>query len=62
MCRRRLLREQIDGLARERQAFLRAKVEEEGGAKDSLDQKIYETVTHQASDAGLEYDDAGPEY
>ena len=55
------LQRQIRDLATDRDDFLKKKVEEAGGFKDSLDQKIYEAVAEQAEDAGLEYND-GPEY
>lgn len=48
-------------LADERQAFLKKEVEAAGGAKDSLDQKLYDTISRQAVSAGLEYED-GPAY
>ena len=58
-------RNELQGRVRElseaRSDFLKQKVEEAGGAKDSLDQKIYDTVSRQAKVAGLEYTD-GPEY
>ena len=55
------LRRQISELAADRDDYLKKKVEEAGGFKDSLDQKIYEAVADQAKEAGLEYKD-GPEY
>ena len=55
------LKRQIQSLSEDRDGYLRAKVEEAGGAADSLDQKLYDTVKEQASEAGLEYDD-GPAY
>ncbi len=55
------LQRQIRELATDRDGYLKKKVEEAGGFKDSLDQKIYEAVAEQAEDAGLEYND-GPEY
>jgi Mg-chelatase subunit ChlD len=55
------LQRQIAQLAEERADYLTKKVAEAGGAKDSLDQKIYEAVRDQASDAGLAYAD-GPDY
>ncbi len=55
------LQRQISELAADRDDFLKKKVEEAGGYKDSLDQKIYEAVAEQAEEAGLEYND-GPEY
>jgi Mg-chelatase subunit ChlD len=58
-------RAQIEGrmreLAEEREAFLEQEVEAAGGARDSLDQKLYDTISRQAVTAGLEYED-GPAY
>jgi len=36
-------------------------LDEAGGLADSLDQKLYDAVKEQASEAGLEYED-GPAY
>jgi Mg-chelatase subunit ChlD len=55
------LNRQIRVLSEDRDGYLAKKVEEAGGKKDSLDQKIYEAVKDQASAAGLEYED-GPAY
>ena len=55
------LHRQIEALAADRDDFLKKKVEEAGGYKDSLDQKLYDAVAEQAEEAGLEYND-GPEY
>jgi len=55
------LTRQIQELSQDRDGFLAKKVEEAGGKKDSLDQKIYDTVKNQAGKAGLEYED-GPAY
>ncbi len=55
------LQRQIRELATDRDDFLEKKVEEAGGFKDSLDQKIYEAVAEQGKEAGLEYSD-GPDY
>lgn len=55
------LSRQISELAADRDDYLKKKVEEAGGLKDSLDQKIYEAVADQAKEAGLEYKD-GPDY
>ena len=55
------LHRQIRELSKDRDSFLAKKVEEAGGLKDSLDQKIYEAVKEQAGKAGLEYED-GPTY
>ena len=59
--KRSRLQAEIKELAQMRQGFLAEKVEEAGGAEDSLDHKIYEAVREQAAAKGLEYDD-GPEY
>lgn len=55
------LKRQIQELSQDRDGFLARKVEEAGGMKDSLDQKLYDTVKDQAGKAGLEYED-GPAY
>ena len=55
------LKRQIMELSDDRDSFLAEKVEEAGGMKGSLDQKLYDTVKDQAREAGLEYED-GPSY
>ena len=55
------LQRQIRELADDRDSYISKKVEEAGGYKDSLDQKIYDVVSEQAGIVGLEYSD-GPEY
>ena len=55
------LQRQIRELSTDRDGYLAKKVEEAGGLKDSLDQKLYEAVKEQAEKAGLEYED-GPSY
>jgi len=55
------LQKRIQELADEREAFIEKKLEADGGRKDSLDQKLYETVARQAEKAGLAYED-GPAY
>ena len=55
------LQRQIQELAEDRDGYLEKKVEEAGGLKDSLDQKLYDAVREQAGKAGLEYE-AGPKY
>ena len=52
---------QIRELSEDRDSYISKKVEEAGGFKDSLDQKIYDAVAEQAGKAGLEYSE-GPEY
>ena len=55
------LSRQIEQLAADRDRFISKKVKEDGGRKDSLDQKLYDTVKDQAGKAGFEYED-GPAY
>lgn len=55
------LRLQIRELSEDRDGYLAKKVDEAGGLKDSLDQKLYDAVKEQASAAGLDYED-GPSY
>jgi Mg-chelatase subunit ChlD len=58
---RRELESKVRELADARSDFMKKKVEEAGGARDSLDQKIYDTVSRQAAEIGLVYED-GPTY
>ena len=55
------LQRQIRDLSDDRDGYLAAKVDEAGGMKNSLDQKLYDAVKEQAGEAGLEYKD-GPNY
>ncbi|MGD8589801.1 MAG: VWA domain-containing protein [Chromatiales bacterium] len=54
--RRNELRQEIQDLAEQRADYLKQKVEEEGGATDSLDHKIYRAVREQAETKGLSYE------
>ena len=58
---REKIQRQIRDLSDSRDLFLRKKVEEAGGLKSSLDQKLYDAVRLQAGEAGLEYNE-GPSY
>jgi Mg-chelatase subunit ChlD len=60
--RRNELQRQIDDLAKQRAAYLDKKVEEAGGARDSLDDQIYRTVREQAGKLGLSYKADAPAY
>ncbi|MGB5259113.1 MAG: VWA domain-containing protein [Gammaproteobacteria bacterium] len=60
--RRNELKHQITELTRERAAYLDEKVEEAGGARDSLDDKIYRAVREQAGRLGLSYEADAPAY
>lgn len=55
------IQRQIRSLAEDRDEFIAKKVEDAGGMRDSLDQRLYETVKEQAGKSGLEYKD-GPAY
>jgi len=55
------LQRKIQDLSKDRNTYLETKVEEAGGMKSSLDQKLYDAVKEQAGVAGLEYED-GPAY
>ncbi len=55
--KRKELQSRIGDLAEQRTEYLNKKVEEMGGAKNSLDQKIYDAVRAQAAFKGLHYDE-----
>jgi uncharacterized protein YegL len=59
--RRQVLQSRIDALAESRAAFIDERVAEEGGAEDSLDRQLYDTVRDQAAPAGLSFEE-GPEF
>lgn len=54
--RRNELQREIKELSHQRADFISKKVEEVGGAKDSLDHKIYDAVREQAERKGLRYE------
>ena len=56
------LQRQIRALAEDRDEFIAKKVEEAGGLKDSLDQKLFDVVRDQAGEAGFEYSADAPAY
>ena len=60
--RRNELKRQISKLTEERTAYLHKKVDEAGGAKDSLDDKIYRAVREQAGRLGMSYEADAPAY
>jgi Mg-chelatase subunit ChlD len=60
--RRDELQRQIHDLTQERSVYLEKKVEEAGGARDSLDDKIYRAVREQAGRLGMSYDADAPAY
>lgn len=60
---REALKREIGALAQERSEYLRKEVAKAGGAKDSLDAKVYGAVREQARTKGLRYGEAAaPEY
>jgi hypothetical protein len=61
VAKRAELRQRIDALAAERDAYLLEEIEVAGGADDSLDAQIYETVREQAAGKGLLYE-GGPKF
>jgi Mg-chelatase subunit ChlD len=60
--RRNELKHRISELTRERADYLGKKVDEAGGARDSLDDKIYRAVREQAGKLGLTYEADAPAY
>jgi len=60
--RRAKLRAEIEQAAAERADYLREKVAEDDGAKDSLDRKLFDAVREQARSVGLRYDADAPAY
>ncbi|MBI1422937.1 MAG: VWA domain-containing protein [Gammaproteobacteria bacterium] len=59
---RKDLQAKIGHLAKERDAFIRKKVEASGGAKGSLDARLFESVRSQAAAKGLHYEAEAPAY
>ena len=59
---REAVKAEIQGLVQQRAQYLARKVEELGGAKDSLDEKIYGAVREQATARGLRYEAPAPSY
>ncbi len=55
--KRKELQSRIGELAEQRTEYLKKKVEEMGGAKDSLDHKIYGAIREQAASKSLLYDE-----
>ncbi len=60
--RRRELQSEIEKLAESRDSYIKQKLEAEGGAEESLDEKIYRAVRDQAAGAGLSYDSDSARY
>ena len=60
--RRDELQQEIRKLSASRSDFIKEKIEAEGGAEDSLDEKIYSAVKEQAAEIGLTYDSDSASY
>ena len=60
--RRDELQQEIEELARFRDQYIREKVEAEGGAGDSLDNKFFQVLRNQTATVGLSYDDDSVKY
>jgi len=60
--RRDELQQEIKKLSASRSQFIKEKVEAEGGAEDSLDEKIYRAVKDQAAGVGLTYESDSASY
>jgi len=60
--RRDELKQEIRKLSASRDRFIKEKVTAEGGAGDSLDEKIYRAVKDQAASVGLTYDSDSAKY
>ena len=60
--RRDKLQQEIRQLSESRGSYIKQKVEAEGGAEDSLDEKIYGAVKDQAASVGLTYDSDSASY
>ena len=50
------LKAKIVELAKQREQFITTEMAARGGAKDSLDDKIYSAVKRQSAEAGLSYE------
>ena len=60
--RRDELQREIRELTDKRSAFIKKEIDSTGGAKESLDEKIYSAVREQAAKVGLEYADGSSAY
>jgi Mg-chelatase subunit ChlD len=60
--RRETLQQEIRELSESRSTYIKQKLEAEGGADDSLDEKIYRAVKDQAASIGLTYDSDSASY
>jgi len=56
------IQKEIKVLATKREQYLKQKVAESGGKKDSLDDKIYQSIKSQAKDKGIIYSEDSAQY
>ena len=54
--RRDALQQEIRELSESRNRYIKEKIDAEGGADDSLDEKIYRAVKDQAASVGITYE------
>ena len=60
--KRDALKRQIKSLVKQRSTYLEKEIEARGGAKNSLDDKLYDAVREQAAKIGLRYESDAPRY
>jgi len=60
--KRQVLEEKISDLAKQRDTYIRQKMEDTGAAKGSLDDRLFGSVRKQAEKHGLTYKDDAPAY
>jgi Skp family chaperone for outer membrane proteins len=59
---RKALQKEINELSAKRKAYLKQEVKKEGGAKGSLDHKLYSAIREQAERSGIHYESEAPAY
>jgi len=59
---RDVIEENLKVLAKKRENYLRKKVDADGGAKDSFDAKLYGSISAQAKEKGLVYNEESAKY
>ncbi|MEW8693461.1 MAG: vWA domain-containing protein [Candidatus Thiodiazotropha endolucinida] len=59
---RKVLQEEINELSAQRKEYLKQEVKKSGGAKGSLDHKLYSAIREQAGRSGIHYEAEAPAY
>ncbi|MEW8193053.1 MAG: hypothetical protein AB2793_05040 [Candidatus Thiodiazotropha sp.] len=59
---RKALQEEINELSAQRKEYLKQEVKKSGGAKGSLDHKLYGAIREQAGRSGIHYEAEAPAY